>query len=184
MESMKLPSVFLVAPAALFCSLSASPGADQSGAEQTKKPVKAEVVGAAKAENEGKIGNIEVTYADGTKDRWTTKGDAGLPRVAPDGSVGWTVYGPAAKVAASYTMRPNGTVVICRQGKVLCRAQTGLAFVEDWSFVEGGRQFAVKTRATHGPATVELHDSQSGKRLGEVRASGEKLPKWAAPYRE
>ena len=160
------------------------PAADQTAAETTKRPVKAQVVGGVKAENAEKIGNIEVTYADGTKDRWTTKGDCGLPRVAPDGTVGWTVYGPETKIAASYTMRPNATVAICRQGKVLCRAQTGLPFVEEWGFVEGGKQFAVKTRAAHRPASVELHDTQSGKRLAEVRAGEGKLPKWAEPYRE
>lgn len=158
--------------------------ADQSGAGKTKRAVKAEVVGNAKAENAEKIGDIEVTYADGTKDRWTTKGNAGLPQVSPDGIVGWTVYSPEAKIAASYTMRPNNTLVICRQGKVLCRAQTALPFIEDWHFLDDGKQFAIRTRAAHGAATLELHETKTGQLLDAVKAGDAKLPKWAEPYRE
>jgi hypothetical protein len=69
---------------------------DQKGAERTKQPVAAEILAAPAATAEDPaVGNVEVTYADGTKDLWTTKGNCSLPRVAPDGTVGWTVNGPA-----------------------------------------------------------------------------------------
>lgn len=158
--------------------------ADQTGAEKNKRPVSAEVIGTAKAENADKIGDIEVTYADGSKDRWTTKGNAGLPQVAADGSVGWTVYSPETKVAASYKMRPNCTLVVSRQGKVLCRVRSIMAFIEEWSFLEDGAKFALKTRGAHGPASVELHETKSGKLLQTVGAGDEKLPKWAEAFRE
>jgi outer membrane lipoprotein-sorting protein len=158
--------------------------ADQSGAEKSKSVASVEVVGTASAENAEKIGNVEVTYADGTKDRWTTKGDAGLALVASDGTVGWTVYAPETKIAASYKVRPNNTLVICRQGKVLCRAKTALPFIEEWRFVDDGKQFAVKTRAAHGPATLELHETKTGKLLATAKAADDQLPKWAEPYRE
>jgi len=183
---MKLPSLFAIAFAVCVVvgSAALSSAADQTGAEKTKRVVKAEVVANAKAENADKIGNIEVTYADGTKDRWTTKGDAGLPLVASDGKVGWTIYGPETKGAASYSVRANNTLVICQQGKVLCRAKTVLPFIEEWRFLDDGKQFAVKTRAAHGPATLELHETKTGQLLAAVKAADAKLPKWAEPYRE
>lgn len=156
---------------------------DQKGAEATKTPVKAVVVGAPK-DAEPSIGNIQVTYRDGTTDHWTTKGNAGLPRVAPDGTVGWTVFGPETKIPASYTLRPNNHLVIFRAGKVLCRVEAGLMTVEEWDFIEGGAKFVVKTRGHHGPATIELHDTVTGKLISSAQAFAENLPEWAVPYRD
>ena len=157
---------------------------DQTGAEKAKVPVKAAVVGGVKW-NDQAVGNIEVTYADGTRDRWTTKGNCGDPRVAADGTVGWTVYAAERPAAtASYNIRPNGTVVMCRRGKVLCRVETLLGFAEEWGFADEGKRFVVKSRALHGPAKVELHETDTGKLVAEAEASAEKLPAWAEPYRE
>ena len=168
---------------ALAASFSAK-AADQTGAETQKTPVSAKVVDTLK-DPRLKIGNIEVTYADGTMDRWTTKGNTGDPRVAPNGTVGWTIYGPEIKIAASYTVRPNNTVVICRRGKVLCRVESAGAHVEDWSFISNGAQFVLKTRGNHGPASVELHDTATGKLIETTPAWSEgKLPTWAEPFRE
>lgn len=156
---------------------------DQTGAEAFKKPVSATVVDREKVENYD-IGNIEVTYLDGTKDRWTTKGGAGDPRVAPDGTVGWTLYGPEVQIGTSFTLRPNGNLVICRAGKVLCRVEAGRLLIEEWGFEDGGEKFVLKTRGPRGPADVELHDTKTGELLATVEAFKEDLPRWAVPYRE
>src|SRR6202035_4758654 len=78
---------------------------DQRGTENTKHPVSAEILAAnaAKASshpinNPDPIGNVQVTYADGTKDLWTTKGDCSLARVGSDGTVGWTVNGSEVRI--------------------------------------------------------------------------------------
>ena len=156
--------------------------ADQTGAEATKKPISARVVDVADIENYT-IGNIQVTYEDGTKDRWTTKGGAGDPRVAPDGTVGWTLYGPEYGNPDSYKTRPNGNIVICRRGTVLCRAESALPHVEEWSFTDGGTKFVLKSRGRHGPATVELFETDGGRLLASVPAYNENgLPAWAEPY--
>ena len=157
---------------------------DQTGAEKTKVPVKVAVVDAKKW-NEQAVGNIEVSYADGTSDRWTTKGSCGQPRVAADGTVGWTVFEPERPAqTASYNIRPNGTLVICRKGKVICRAKAALGFIEEWGFLKDGKRLVVMSRALHGPATVELMETETGKVVEVVKASADKLPAWAAPYHE
>lgn len=157
---------------------------DQTGAEATKKPVSVKVVDVADIETHT-IGNIQVTYEDGTTDQWTTKGGAGDPRVAPDGTVGWTLYGSEHGDPASYTTRPNGNVVVCRRGKVLCRVESALPHVEEWDFIDGGAKFVLKSRGRHGPAKVELFETETGSLLAMVPAYSEDgLPKWAESYRD
>ena len=158
--------------------------ADQAGAEKTKVPVKATVVDAVKWGTES-IGNIEVVYADGTRDRWTTKGSCGMPRVSADGTVGWTVF-EAERPAktASYNIRPNGTIVLCRQGKVLFREQAAMGFIEEWDFLKDGKQFVVKSRALHGPATIELRETETGKVVAQVKTTTDECPDWAKPFWE
>lgn len=156
---------------------------DQRDAERTKQPVAAEILvaSAAKADDPA-VGNVQVTYADGTKDLWTTKGNCSLPRVAPDGTVGWTVNGLEIQVNSADTMRPNGTLVLCRKGKILASIRSGKGFIEKWAFYANGSQLVLVTRGAHGPADIELHDTATGKLLASVKAYAENLPEWAKPY--
>jgi len=157
---------------------------DQSGAEKVKLPVMATVVNAEKWNSE-LVGNIEVRYADGTRDKWTTKGSCGKPRVATDGTVGWTIFEPERPAqSASYNIRPNNTLVICRKGSIICRVQSAMGFVEEWAFLKDGKHFVVKSRALHGPATVELMETETGNVVEKIKASADNLPNWAAPYHE
>ena len=163
----------VISLAALFGSPCSAPAADQTGAEKVKLPVK----DAVKWNGES-VGNIQVTYADGTKDQWTTKGGCGLARVAADGTVGWNVFeGERRARSASYNIRPHSTIV-------LCRVQAALGFVEEWNFTKDGKRFVVKSRALHGPATIELRETDTGKVVQSVQASDANVPAWAAPYRE
>ena len=158
---------------------------DQRGAERTKQPVAVAIlVAGSPTADDSAIGNVQVTYADGTKDLWTTKGNCSLPRVAPDGTIGWTVNGPEIPVNSADMMRPNGTLVLCRKGKVLASIRSGRAFIEKWAFNANGSQLVLVTRGSHGPADIELHDTATGKLIQSVRAYGENLPEWARPYAE
>lgn len=156
--------------------------ADQTGAEVTKKPVSAIIV-AEKGSNQGDqpIGNVQVKYADGTTDLWTTKKDCGQPHVAPDGRVGWVIYEPPAQIAASYTLRPCRTIVLCRKGKVVARIKSENPFIEEWQFQENGARVAVAAMFAHGPTFYHLFDAATGKTLGDAMSTDEKIPSWAKP---
>jgi hypothetical protein len=180
--------------------------ADQSGAEKSKRVVSARIVppGASKGtagnptggglapsslskssdSGDEAIGNVQVTYQDGTKDLWTTKGNCSLVQVAPDATVGWTAHGDPVRVNSADFMRPNPELVTCRQGKVLAKIQASMPFIEDWRFLEGGKQFALRCRGAHGPANIELHDTASGKLITTLKAYDEKLPAWAKPLKD
>lgn len=159
--------------------------ADQTGAELTKKVVSAEIVvpKGTKPDDE-QIGKVRVKYADGTKDMWTTKDNCSLVRVAPDGTVGWTVHADATKIAASYTVRPNGNLMLCRHGKVFAKLTSGRGFIEAWDFVEKGEKLVLVTRGAHGPADIELHEVATGKLLKSVKQDEGHLPAWAKPYED
>ena len=171
--------------AVILTSAGVLDAADQTGAEKTRQPVSAQIIVQDGAESEGTpVGNVRVTYADGSTDLWTTKGNCALARVAPDGLVGWTVRGPETKIAASYTVRPNGTLVLCRKGRVIAEVKSAKGFIEEWAFVENGSRLVLVTRGAHGPGYIELHDTAAGKLIESVKASTDNLPLWARPYAE
>ncbi|HSI12612.1 MAG TPA: hypothetical protein VK961_11240 [Chthoniobacter sp.] len=175
---------------------------DQAGAERHKKVVGAQIVkpggkgtdgggGAfgsghgSKSGGDGEtIGNVQVTYLDGTKDLWTTKGNCSLAKAAPDSTVGWTVHGEPVRVNSQDFMRPNPELVTCRQGKVLAHIRSELPFIEEWKFLEGGSQLALRCRASHGPADIELHETATGKLITTLKARDEKLPAWAKSLKD
>jgi hypothetical protein len=55
-------------------------------------------------------------------------------------------------------------------------------FIEAWGFAPEG--VVVKSRATHGPATIELYSLADGRRLESVDAWRPDPPSWAAPFAE
>ena len=70
-------------------------------------------------------------------------------------------------------MEGNRPVSVC---------QTASPFVEETRFINEQEQIVVKSRAKHGPATVQLFDTRSGAEQGRIMAyeiqEGE--PAWAA----
>lgn len=181
---MQTPWFVVAAAAILVCTNTFA--ADQSGAEKQKKVVSAEIVahGPAKSGEAQVIGNVQVTYADGSKDLWTTKGNCSLAKVADSSTVGWTVHGAPVHINSGEPIHPNPELVICRQGKIIAQTKAGKPFIEDWRFLEGGRQFALRCRGGHGPADIELHETATGKLIASVDAYGEKLPAWAKPLKD
>ena len=60
--------------------------------------------------------------------------------------------------------------------------QTASPFVEETRFINGQEQIVVKSRAKHGPATIQLFDTRSGAEQGRIMAYEiqEGQPAWAA----
>lgn len=161
-------------------------GADQTGAEKTKKPATATIVlKPGTAEDEENIGNVRVTYEDGTKDLWTTKNNCSLARVSPDGTVGWTVHSEEFKPASvSYKVRTNATLVLCRGGQVTRKIESPQPFIQDWNFAEDGARLVVSAMFLHGPSHYTLYDVKTGKELATAKSSDEKIPAWAKPFHQ
>jgi hypothetical protein len=158
--------------------------AEQSGAEITKKAASVKIIltHASKADG-SEIGNVQVTYNDGAKARWTSRGNCSLARIAPDGTVGWTVNGPASRFSAR-GQRCNDTLVLCRKGKEVAIITSAMPYIEDWNFINEGRHIVLRTRGSHGPSEIELHSVASGKLVDSVKGYRDNLPIWAIPYKD
>lgn len=179
--------VFALTFVALCTPLVAQQTGGQTGAERTKTPLSAVIKPGARqtASFPEVIGNVIVTYSDGSKDAWTTKGNASLVRVAEDGAVGWTVHEaerPAA--SASYTIRPNGKLIVCRLGEVVAKITSGLGFIEEWDFWDAGRAVRLRTRALHGPGRLELYEIATGRLVEAIPEDQWSTRPWATIFKE
>ena len=105
----------------------------------------------------------EAGYNEGIKAE--AKGSYGKPFTAVKGSGRVTIKEGSRTVAVCSTASPN---------------------VEETKFIAEQQQIVVKSRGNHGPATVQLFDTTSGKEKGRVMAyeiRGGK-PVWAAGMEE
>lgn len=155
------------------------------GAEKVKLPVQAAIVRNQALPPEDEIGNVVVTYSDGTTDTWTLKGNCAEPKVSPRGVVGWEVYKleANAKTLSRYNgLYINSTVVLCDHGKVIANLASAKSFIEGWDFTKDGQHVVIKSRGAHGPATIELFSTRSGPPEASVQAYDKNLPEWATAY--
>jgi hypothetical protein len=157
---------------------------DQTGAEKAKIPKAVQVIECRDIPGSSyKIGNVEVTYEDGSRDRWTRLRFAMLPQVAGDGTVGWVDCGNRAKKGILLNRRGGvvpSALVLCHRGNVIARIRTALPYIEDWFFENDGGHVVVISRASHGPATIERFVRENGSRVAEISAYESKvLPAWA-----
>ena len=165
----------------IVCGVLAS---EHLSAGTAKKAVSVKLILSSASRSDGsEMGNVQVTYDDGTKARWTTKGNCSLARIAPDGTVGWTVNGPASRYSAR-GLRSNDTLVLCRKGKEVAIITSAMAFIEEWNFINEGRQLVLRTRASHGPSEIELYSVPSGNLVDSVKGYNANLPIWAIPYKD
>jgi hypothetical protein len=78
----------------------------------------------------------------------------------------------------------QGGLEISSGGQTVSTIKTALPNVERWDFVSNGTQIIAKSRANHGPASVELFDAPTGTLRDKVLAFAIKdgQPAWAADY--
>jgi hypothetical protein len=155
------------------------------GAEKTKTPVRAAIVRNKSLDPGFEIGNVIVTYSDGTTDTWTLRGNCAEPKVSTKGAVGWEVYKLNAdgKTLTRYNgLYINDHLSVCDHGKVLANLESSKGFIEGWDFTKDGEHAVIKSRGAHGPATVELFSLRNGPAEKSVQAYEKNLPDWAAPF--
>jgi hypothetical protein len=155
------------------------------GAEKTKLPVQAAIVRNKSLPSTYQIGNVMVTYSDGTTDLWTLKNNCAEPKVSSKGAVGWEVYklNAEGKTLASYHgLYVNDRLNVCDHGIIVANLQSAKGFIEGWDFTKDGEHLVIKSRGAHGPAMIELFSLRSGVASASVQAYEKNLPDWAAPF--
>jgi hypothetical protein len=105
-----------------------------------------------------------------------------IPGTYGDNSAVSNASGPRGFSQPLSASTGTGSVTVREGGRVLSSISTASPNVEETRWHREQEQIVVKSRGNHGPATVQLFDSRSGRELGRVMAydiAGGK-PKWAA----
>jgi hypothetical protein len=161
--------------------------AQNEGAEKVKEPVQARIEPKHRTDPSFVVGDVIVTYRDGTTDFWTLKGNCMDPKVSAQGQVGWVLCEFAAD-GKSLKLNDNvpigSQLVICYRGKVIAKLRAAKPFIEEWAFSDDDQHVIVKSRAAHGPASIELFGLHSGPAEASVAAFEQNLPDWARPFRD
>lgn len=163
------PLLALVLCAALFITSAVAAGTTAS---------KIEVVAPAGSSEE--VGDVYVTWDDGKRERLTRGAHAEQAKAGPDGLIGWAWSKERYKDRGT-NVWVNEHLRVQRGKELLFEVKSAKPFIEDWAFIAEG--VVVKSRATHGPAWVELFSLSDGKRTTLIeKAFGDDLPAWAKPY--
>jgi hypothetical protein len=175
-----------VLPLCLWLASQVSGTAQNVGAERYKIPVQATVQPKHNLDS-GPVGNVLVTYADGTTDFWTQKGNCELPRVSSQGAVGWVVCEtqPNSSSLKLYDgLAIGSSLVVNFRGRIIASLRPAKPFIEDWAFETDGRHVVVKSRPAHGVALIERFGLHDGPPEAEVEAYQKGLPDWAQAFGE
>lgn len=79
----------------------------------------------------------------------------------------------------------SGAVTIREGTRTLCSLRTASPNVEETRWHREQEQIVVKSRGNHGPATVQLFDSRTGRELGRMMAyEAANGPAWARSMAE
>jgi hypothetical protein len=161
----------------LLCAGFQAVAADQTGAELRKKPVKAEIV----SKEQGGAGNVRVTYADGSADFWTKKGNCHSVHVASDGMVGWVMDENMGvpELPRAY----SSTLILCRQGTIIAKISSGFPVIWNWNFMPKSKQVALYAGWYHASprGAYELYsfgDAPTGKLLQSAPEDAKEFPEW------
>lgn len=100
--------------------------------------------------------------------------------VSTPGSADSSAVGDPGHGAPLDAQTGQGSVTIRRGGRVLSSFSTARPNVEEYHWYAGQEQIVVKSRGNHGPATVQLFESHTGRPLGSVMAyEAADGPAWA-----
>jgi hypothetical protein len=132
------------------------------------------------------VGDVYANYEDGTKDRWTTRGNCMDPRLGPQSMAAWIVCEQKPDGSLDlYKGIPVGSKLrVFQRGKVLATIATAKPLIEQFKFETNGIHIVVKSRAMHGPAAIERCETAGGKVVQSVLAFDKNLPAWAKEFAE
>ncbi len=127
-----------------------------------------------KTQTPNDVGDVSVTWDNGRSEMLTKGAHAQLARLGPDGLIGWTWAKELYK-----ELWVNERLRVQRGKRLLFEVKSEKPFIEEWNFI--GEGVAVRSRARHGPAVIELFSVEDGKRIASSNAYGE-VPTWAKPF--
>ena len=99
---------------------------------------------------------------------------------------GWNHPSESASKSTPHVAVEQGRVRVILDGRTLCRLRPAMPFVEKYKLVNNNQQIIIKSRAKHGPATVELFNISNGSLDEKVLAFAIKngRPRWAKGWQD
>ncbi|MEP4078452.1 hypothetical protein [Haloferula sp.] len=87
-----------------------------------------------------------------------------------------------AQVETLKVKAAQGRISIVEDGKAIAFIIPASSNIEETKFINNQEQLVVKSRGSHGPATVQLFNSRSGRQEGKIMAFEiqNDQPEWAA----
>ena len=125
------------------------------------------------------VGNVQVTFTDGHKEKWTKLGKSMLPKVSATGLVGWARY-----ETLGYRNYPAfDTLRVVWPDEHHRDFQAGDSFIEAWDFADNDSTVIIKSRAGHGAPDFLKYDLATGRKLAHVDGwVNQPYPDWVKPY--
>jgi hypothetical protein len=99
---------------------------------------------------------------------------------------GWNSQQTNRQPAVPHVAVEQGRVRLIRDGRTICSLRPAMPFVEKYKLVNNNEQIIIKSRAKHGPATVELYNISDGSLSDKVLAFAIKKgrPTWAKGWQD
>ena len=127
------------------------------------------------------VGNIQVTFTDGHKEKWTKLGKSMLPKVSATGLVGWAKYDNLGY--RNYPIFDNVRIVWPDEHHRDFPSRC--SFIEAWDFADNNTAIVIKSREAHGAPNIQKYDLATGKVIADVDGwQNEPWPPWAKPYED
>lgn len=99
---------------------------------------------------------------------------------------GWNRPAAGGPAEAPQVSVEQGKVRLIISGRTICSLRPAMPFVEKYKLVNSNQQIIIKSRANHGPATVELFNVSNGSLDDKVLAFAIKngRPAWAKGWQD
>lgn len=131
------------------------------------------------------VGNVVITTHERQRRQLTATAVAQQPKSTHGGIIGWVDCSKEGDPGIFHVIKgvPIGSRLILQRldGSELT-ITSGKPIIEQWGFDPDGIHVVLKSRALHGPATIERYVIKDGSKAGIYPAYGPAAPYWAKPY--
>jgi len=149
--------------------------------DKSRTVISATIVNISPDVTDWKVGDIQVTFADGRTKVITNGEKCAHPLVSGTGDVGWSIWNDLTNDRYQHT---SETLRIQLHDGTIKNFKPNSLYIMEWWFADNNSAAVIQSMEHHGPASFVKYDISSGNELG--RQDGylpyDKMAKWVQPY--